>query len=699
MVMSVTRSLVDIKAARETRTSEALKIKDDQIRILTEQNNKLLEAIEKGEEEISAVQLEKLHVDEENRQLRENVFEVQSKAKVEAGELETLRNETDEREQKLRTISAQHTEILKLLENEETKCVRLTSDLDCCQSELRDLKVQHTSLVSEAKSTRDDLQKSTKSCHLQSEEIRLLRTEVETVKNKKHEEAMKSSVEIESLQEQLRVRKEKQYQLLEKLQSQEESRRRAEDQVSSLEEKVKSLHSKSLSTETQLQLEISSKLSQADLNKKLAGDNEILATKNKEITSKLQVMEEKQVKMDADARTNGEKLREMAEKVFQLLERLKLAELGKTRSMEALRNKEDEVHSLKKKLANLVKEHARESKARAQIQSERKALDDQIKDLKKHNQQLGLRCKEEARLKVRFDDERKDAEAKIRTLNSRISFLLNKLEADEKAKNTQKEEMENLQSRAESLHDTNCALQDKLDDASSKLKATEEDLREKEQNAEGTRIKLEALQQLYDEQDELREETKNREFIMKGGGENPLLAGGRLRFFVEKKSSLGLFALKAKCAKDRHWLDENNCNMFMKKMSKSTNRQDLLLNKIAEIYGIILTREEDIEKLSSETEEKNAEIDKLSRKLSLIHDRLSVEEESKRRTLLKYINAVKASVSLGEDGCEKTREEVGSIGAGIIRLPEVSVQKRYSISMTPSLSTSSSHLMIIYRHV
>lgn len=42
---------------------------------------------------------------------------------------------------------------------------------------------------------------------------------------------MKAQVELESLQEQLRVRKEKQYQLLEKLQGQEEAKRQAEDQV------------------------------------------------------------------------------------------------------------------------------------------------------------------------------------------------------------------------------------------------------------------------------------------------------------------------------------------------------------------------------------------------------------------------------------------------------------------------------------
>ena len=62
-------------------------------------------------------------------------------------------------------------------------------------------------------------------------QVRLLRAESEQVKQQNSELKMKTQVELESLQEQLRVRKEKQYQLLEKLQGQEEAKRQAEDQV------------------------------------------------------------------------------------------------------------------------------------------------------------------------------------------------------------------------------------------------------------------------------------------------------------------------------------------------------------------------------------------------------------------------------------------------------------------------------------
>ena len=665
----ISRTLVDIKNAREARTAEALKIKDEQIRILTEQNNKLLQAIENGEEEISAIQLEKAYVDDENRQLRESNFSVQCQAKVTGAEFEQLKGEAGESDERLKSITNQHAEVLTCLEMEEEQCLRLSTDLNGIQTELRDLKVQHICLVNNANGTQEEAAKTSKKCELQAEEIRILQSEVGVIKLQQSEETMKASVEIESLQEQLRVRKEKQYQLLEKLQNQEAARRKAEDQAATLEEMLQKLHSKSSSSDTQLQLERSSKLSQVDLNKKLTSDNDALLVKNKDITAKMQLMEQDHVRMEVKSRENGDQLREMAEKVFQLLERLKLAELGKTRSLEALRSKEDETYGLKKKISNLVKEHAKGAKQRVQLQNDLEALEDQVRDLKKHSLQLGQRCKEEGRLKVKIDDAKKEGEEKIKTLNSRLSFLLNKLQTDEEAKGRQKDELNSIQTQMETYMSTNRELNQQLNNCTSKAMTFDETLREKEAQLDSTRIKLDALQHLYNEQDEMREEANQREAT---AGRNDTLAGGRLRFFIDCKPTLGLFLLKAKNSKDRDWLDKNHCNAFMKKTSKSQKKQDLLLQKIAETFGIILTREEEIEKLTADLEEQAGEAEKLSRKLKLIHERLDIEEESKRRTLLKYINAVKASVSLGEEGCEKNREEVGSIGAGKIHLAEVS---------------------------
>lgn len=683
------RSLVDIRAAREGRAAEAMRMKDEQIRILTEQNSKLLESIDHAEQEINAMQLEKLTIEEENRSLNEKNFEVQSKARAADGQLEEIRTESSDREKELKVMTAQNTELLRLLEAEEGNNAKLAADCEASRSEARELKGKYEALLGTSKSYEDLANKYVREGQLQAEEVRLLRAEVEHLKQQSNEMSMKTTVEIESLQEQLRVRKEKQYQLLEKLQHQEEARRQAEDQVSCMDERIRELRTKTSETETQLQLEINSKLSQEDANRKLTFDRSALTDENKDLNSKWEKSEQERLRLEAEARDSGEQLREMAEKVFQLLERLKLAELGKTRSMEALRTKEQEVHALKKKNTRLINESTKEGKARVKAELDKKILEDQIRALKKHNAQLGQRCKEEAKMKVREEEERREAEEKIRTLNGRLSFLLNKVQTDEEEKVVQREDTKKMEGQLQNLAGRCESLQKDLDRSEERNRNLAKKIDAKEEELQATRIKLNALDQLVSEQEESKEEKENQQLARKDSQDRHL-AGGRLRFFVESKPTLGMVIIKGKCVKDREWLDTTGCNAFLRKALKSQNTQEMLIQKLAELYGSSLTQEEDRGKIDVELKERDDEMERLHKKLDYMHCKLSAEEESKRRTLLRYVNAVKASVSLGEPGSEKDREEVGRVGAGRIRLPEANLTDEEVHAMAATLRSNQS---------
>ena len=76
------KSAEELKKARETRAAEALKMKDDQLRILSEQNAQLLSTLDKVEEESNVIQTEKMKIEQENRSLRDSNFELQSKARA-----------------------------------------------------------------------------------------------------------------------------------------------------------------------------------------------------------------------------------------------------------------------------------------------------------------------------------------------------------------------------------------------------------------------------------------------------------------------------------------------------------------------------------------------------------------------------------------------------------------------------------------
>ena len=83
------------------------------------------------------------------------------------------------------------------------------------------------------------------------------------------------------------MRKEKQYQLLEKLQGQEEAKRQAEDQVSGMEDKLRQLHAKNVELDTQLQVETRARHAQEDTNRKQTVELSNVHAANRELREAL----------------------------------------------------------------------------------------------------------------------------------------------------------------------------------------------------------------------------------------------------------------------------------------------------------------------------------------------------------------------------------------------------------------------------
>ena len=666
------RSIQDLHAAKENRASEALKMKDEQIRILSEQNNKLLSSLDRAEEELGTFQLEKLTIEEENRTLRVSNFELQLKARSAEGQLDEIKSGFEDTESQLTIMSTKNAELLKLLEGEEANTSKIISEFESCKNDSESLSKKYTSLVESTKEVGETARSAMRENQLKSDEIRVLRLEVEQLKQRNSELTIQTTVELEAVQEQLRLRKEKQYQLLGKLQSQEEAGRQAEDHAKETEQTVRELRQKISDLQTQLQLETNARISQDNSNRTLTIDFQAASAENKELSSKLQEMDQDRQKLEVEARDNGEQLREMAEKVFQLLERLKLAELGKKKSMEALTKKEQELFSMKKQHSKIKDDNANEKRSREKIESEKRVLEDQLRGLKKVNSQLGNKLKDEAKSRIREEEACKEANEKVRTLDGRLAFLLNRLQTDEEAKSAQHEEIKQMQTQIQNLSQRSEILQTKLTHAEESHRESKEKLQASDMHLKETKIKLEALEQTMkiEEESAIRHERKALQAKEKT---EKHLAGGQLRFFVDSRPSLGQVAIKGKSPKDKVWIEEKGCNNFLRKVLKGQNGYEALVQRIAELYGAILFGEEQLEKADDDSKSRKEDIDRIDRELNKMQSYLCAEEESKRRVLLRYVRAVKASVSLGEPGCEKDREEVGSVGAGRIQLPEVCV--------------------------
>ncbi|GLD95330.1 hypothetical protein PINS_up003974 [Pythium insidiosum] len=205
------------KGSKESRANEALAMKDEQMRILSEQNSHLLTSLNVMDDELNTLKMAKLHLEEENRSLRDHNFELQSKTRAAETNLKKVQAGVEERDTQIKVLTDHNTELLRLLEHEESQSSALAKETTTLKAELDALQTRYASLLASAKTHEEIAAKATREGQLRAEEVRLLRNESDQLRACNTELKMKTQVEVEALQEQLRVRKEKQYQLLEKI--------------------------------------------------------------------------------------------------------------------------------------------------------------------------------------------------------------------------------------------------------------------------------------------------------------------------------------------------------------------------------------------------------------------------------------------------------------------------------------------------
>ncbi|CAM9434425.1 unnamed protein product, partial [Hapterophycus canaliculatus] len=414
----------------------------------------------------------------------------------------------------------------------------------------------------------------------------------------------------------------------------------------------------------------------------------------RELQGKVQRSEAERMRMEMESRDSGEQLREMAEKVFQLLERLKLAELAKNKAMEALRHKDQELVAMKQKNSRLIKESTKEGKSRVKAELDLRVSQDQVSALKKHNAQLACRCREEAKAKLKEHDERVETQDKVRTLGGRLSFLLNKMQSDEESRVILKEESKKTEAQVKSLMARAEELQRKLEEAGESNRIITQAVRLKQDELDQLSVINSAInRQLKAKDPALANFDEDRPEIDggvgtegedggRGGGGGCGEGGGDARdigavrasagrgvFFVESKPAQGLLLVKAKRTVDREWLSSREVNAFLKRAQKTPRFKELAVERICQAYALLLVEEEDRKAKEVELGGRAEQLELMCRKNAYLQDK-AMEEEAKRRTLLRYIHAVKAAASLGldDESHKNMNAAVGRPGRGVIQV-------------------------------
>ena len=127
---------------RESRAQEAIRMKDEQLKVLTDQNSQLLGSLDAMEEEANRIQTEKLSIDEENRRLKDQNFELRNKARAAETAAKKAVAEMADKDSQLKIMTDQNSELLRLLEQEEAQTAQLQQTNDLLRDELETLKTK-----------------------------------------------------------------------------------------------------------------------------------------------------------------------------------------------------------------------------------------------------------------------------------------------------------------------------------------------------------------------------------------------------------------------------------------------------------------------------------------------------------------------------------------------------------------------------
>ncbi len=123
-----------------------------------------------------------------------------------------------------------------------------------------------------------------------------------------------------------------------------------------------------------------------------------------------------------------------------------------------------------------------------------------------------------------------------------------------------------------------------------------------------------------------------------------------------------MLVLKARKPLYKDWLDRFGVNEFLKRAQKTTRFRDLVVEKFAAVYGLLMVEEEEKVQLAEQLDVRGSQIDLLQKKAAHVQDTLAVEEDAKRRMLLRYIHAVKEHAMAVNEGT-----------GGVLQLPDSNI--------------------------
>ena len=641
------------------RAEEAVRLKDEQLKLLQNQNKKLLQTIENMETEVQdaknsvgSLKSACLQAQDENIQLRAEVRRAEEEGRLEAEA--SFQKQIETSQHQIKVMAEQNTELLRMLEGEEKKSTNLTDALESIQK-------KYKSMVADMEDARGRMEKENE--------------EANEAVEKSQQRERELNLELETKQEQLRGLR---------------------MNISSLEEKLVKVSNTNV--ELNSQLLDSQRASNAVTDDIQSTAEEKISELKKELETtkvKLDIESQERIRFKNEVKDQADQLREMAEKVFQLIERLKDAEAAK--------------RPLETKLDRMQKD-LRDSNVRlVRVETERNDADKEARrfgnELRKSRaaeqeaitkaQDISKLYKAEKSLRTREQRARREAEETRKALSGRVSYLLNKSALDDESRANARIDVKKLEKQMQLIAKKCETLRSKLREAQEANKVLTEAMRLKHEEIE--KLHVDSQMRKWDKKAKRRAKqdmrnAKNNVFGKRGNKNNmnngydddddddddddePManvkVRGGKrgglshgTGFSVIMKHPKGrtkvkIPGLRADKGDERasRLLKKLQINEFFTYVSSRplAKHLEMTAEKLTQILGALRLSESLSAARGRKAQETmdrlRSEMDMIRRKAESQADRVFEEEEAKRKALVKYLSlaVTKKTNNMDED--------------------------------------------------
>lgn len=356
-------------------------------------------------------------------------------AQARAATLEAARSRWEgdvaELERAAEVAAAQRAELVAALEATEARSKALCESLVAERAAAVMANAQRAAAETEKSAARDAERAALSAASASKSDAARARSEADSARATAAEVGRRAATDADAAAEALRIRKERSYALLERSAAAETAAGKAAREAGALVDALRCAHARVTDLEAMVALEVRSSTSLKTSSAEAATALEAARSSERDALSRADAAEAAKRGVEADLCTAGAQLRDMADKVFALLERLASAERARERTAALLRGKEAEVTADKRRLEKMSAALAKETRRGASALAEASASAAEATVARGAASAALTRARNDQKSAAKETEGREAAENAKRTIEARLVTTLARLASEE----------------------------------------------------------------------------------------------------------------------------------------------------------------------------------------------------------------------------------------------------------------------------